>query len=46
MAVPLSPVAVIVPKRESVQEVKVIDVMPQRSFKAQQASLRQMYSDG
>ena len=44
MALPLPPVAVNVPKRESVQEVMVIDVMPQRSVEAQQA--RQMHSDG
>lgn len=44
MALPLSPVAVSVPKRGSVQEVMVIDVVPQRSFEAQQA--RQMHSDG
>jgi hypothetical protein len=45
MALPLPPVDVTgsVPKRESVQEVMVIDVMPQRSFEAQQA--KQMYSD-
>lgn len=48
MALPLPPVAVNVPKRESVQEVKVVDVMPpgQRSFEAQQPEARQMYSDG
>ena len=50
MALPLPPVVVSVPKRESVQEVMPVaidsesDVMPQRSFEAQQA--RQMYSDG
>ena len=46
MALPLPPVAVSVPKRESVQEVMVIDVMPQRSFETQHWQARQMYSDG
>ena len=46
MALPLPPVAVSIPKRESVQEVKAIDVMLQRSFEAQQPEARQMYSDG
>ena len=44
MALPLSPIAVSDTKRESVQDVMVSDVMPQKSFEAQQA--RQMYSDG
>ena len=42
MSLPLPPVAVSIPKRESVQEV--IDVIPQRNFEPQQA--RQIYSDG
>jgi hypothetical protein len=44
MALPLPPVAVSVPKRESVKEVMVVDVMLQRSVEAQQA--RQIHSDG
>ncbi|KAF8812226.1 hypothetical protein BYT27DRAFT_7086967, partial [Phlegmacium glaucopus] len=45
MAPPLLPVAVSVPKRKPVQEITVIDVMPQ-SFEQAVDQARQMYFDG
>ena len=48
MAPPLPPIAVSVPKRESVPEIKAIDAMAQRRSEAQRfvEQARQMCSDG